>query len=250
MSNIGYCVRPKLENLGMFTVQYGKFFDTMEVKLTEELLLKAQMGMFADFCSEHGIKFLSYHLPEDALKSEEACSKSCDFMMTLRPKQVNTLVTHFYGNSFDADKLAFAISNTAKGNGLRIAIENVEFRKPLIPYLKALKEFAIQNDFLVCLDIGHLFYSALASKTNAKEVMGYLITDDWWKERVCEIHIHDYNYRRSHLNIGKGRLGTDAAKTLLQHFCDTCPIILQTTVDDLSVQGVEEAKYLRERMKI
>ena len=101
---------------------------------------------------------------------------------------------------------------------------------------------------MVCLDIGHLFYSALKSEVPLQHLIEYFAGDDWWRTNVIEFHLHDYNEERCHLNLGSGLMNWEVLRKFLKLFDDTCPIIIETTVEDLSVQGIQEVEFLKERI--
>ena len=256
MRNIGYRVRIRKEWVVEFINKYATFFNIVEVKLDGEIMQDLYASDFVDFCNMRGIKRVSFHLPKRAFKDENECARICDFMMDMKLATDAILVTHFYENSVEAENYAFAISKMAKDKALTVAVENVEIRPNLFfditnPffYMDELKSFAVANNFKVCLDIAHLFFSASNAQISQEEMLEYLKRDEWWKENVVELHLHDFNAKKCHLNIGEGLLDFDVLRELLEYFGEECPVIIETTIQDLGIQGVAEVTNLLERVK-
>ena len=255
MREIGYQIRIKREWVVEFINKYATLFNATEIKLDGGIMQKLYASDFVDFCNMRAIKRVSFHLPRRALKDAGECARVCDFMMDMKFATDAILVTHFYENSVEAEKYAFAISKVAKDKALTVAVENVEIRAdpffnitdPFF-YMDELKSFAVANNFKVCLDIPHLLFSASNAKISQEEVLAYLKRDEWWKGNVVELHLHDFNTKRCHLNIGEGILDFEVLRELLDYFDVACPIIIETTIQDLGIQGTAEVNNLLERV--
>jgi endonuclease IV len=127
-------------------------------------------------------------------------------------------------------------------NGAILTVENVEVQDVPFYYMDELQLFAMENNFKVCLDIPHLFLSVKRVGLTQRQALEYLIRDDWWKENIVELHLHDFNDKKCHLNLGEGELDFEVLKELLNYFGEECPLIVETTVQDLEIQGVSEVK--------
>lgn len=249
MRNIGYRIRIKREWVVEFVTKYATLFNALEVKLSDENMQDLYPTDFVNFCNMRGVGKVSFHLPKHCFKSESECAKICDFIMDIKPATDAVLVTHFYERSVEAENFAFAVSKVAEEKRLTVAIENVEMRGNVLDYLDALKEFAIENKFKVCLDIPHLFISAHALEISQRDIFEYLKADEWWKENIVEFHLHDFNANRCHMNIGEGLLDFEVLRELLEYFDESTPIIIETTIQDLGIQGVAEVNYFLGRTK-
>lgn len=242
MRNVGYRIRIRREWVVEFIKKYATLFNTVEVKLSDGIMQDLYPSDFVDFCNMHGIKKVSFHLPKRAFKDSDECAEVCDFIMDMRVATDTTLVTHYYDSSVEAENHAFAISKAAKDKGITVAIENVEVQDVPFYYMDELQLFAMENNFKVCLDIPHLFLSVKRVGLTQRQALEYLIRDDWWKENIVELHLHDFNDKKCHLNLGEGELDFEVLKELLNYFGEECPLIIETTVQDLEIQGVSEVK--------
>ena len=97
----------------------------------------------------------------------------------------------------------------------------------------------------VCLDLGHLLFSIFKCGENEPQILGMIANDISWINNIVEFHLHDFDSQKCHLNICKGNMNFELIAPFINTF-SSIPIILETTIEDLSVQGVTEVKFVKE----
>lgn len=248
MRKIGYRVKPQSQYLKDFIAKYVLYFDTMEIKIHDDMLHTSCVEHIIHSSYDAGIMNLSFHIPKKALYDKEHFDNTITFLNKFSPFSNNVLVTHFYPNMENDNMYIEEIISRIKPEKVILTIENVEVFEDLMTYLTCMKEFASHWNLMICLDIGHLMYSAIQCNISLQNVVRYFSEDLWWKEHVVEIHMHETNELSCHLNIGCGIIDYSIICQLFKYFNDSCPIILETTIEDLSVQGVSEVQKLREEI--
>lgn len=247
MYKIGYRIKlpADMELQKMFLSQYSTLFDTFELKITNDILCASCIENIMYSIRLFNIKNYSFHLFKDSFYNIESYSKTKHFIMQLskmKLKQNAVLVTHYMGNNLLNKDF---INELLKTNTYCFCIENIEVYDDLFEYLEELKTFVNELNCYVCLDIGHLLFSAKRCNINSNEVIEYISSDCWWKTRIKEIHLHDFNDQKCHLNIGTGELDFYDIIALIS---EKLPIILETKIKDLSKEGIEELQYTKERL--
>lgn len=249
MRKIGYRVKLFENWADEFYKQYG--FDVVEIKVNESFF------KYADFRELERLRSylknaLSFHIPKKAFYEDTDFEMTQKFIQRyLNPMDDCILVTHFmYGVPYNEKYMAkLSYSEVA----WHIALENVEMCGDLLGYLASIKLLAKKYGFKVCLDVGHLFYSAFKSNVTTRELLNFFDKDAWWRANIAEFHIHDYDEERCHLNLGSGIM---CWEDLVKLFNILIPFnnigqsfIIETTVEDITLQGVHEVFFLRERIK-
>lgn len=247
MYKIGYRIKlPKDEKMQeLFLSRYSTLFNTFELKITNDILCASSIENIVYLTNMFNIENYSFHLFKNAFYSDEVYSKTSELLMLLsrlNSKQNLILVTHCL-----EDKLLNIdlINELLKFNNYIFCIENIEVYEGLFEYLEKLKGLVERLNCYVCLDIGHLFFSATRCNEKISDVIKYISLDPWWKRKIKEIHLHDFNYQRCHLNIGTGEIDLNDIMPILN---DKVPIILETKIKDLSKDGIEEFEYTKERL--
>lgn len=248
MRNFGYRVKINPNFLTEFFAFYKKYLNSLEIKLTNDMLHAQCMEHIIEISTTYGFKHLSFHAPKKAFYTELDYNLFLLFLNSNNEFNGNIFVTHFYSDIQHNAGYITSIVKKAKNKNVKVAVENVEIESNLLGYLTQLKDFATQYNTKVCLDIGHLLYSANKCNIKTKDLICFFQNDIWWFENVIEIHIHDFSNVKCHLNIGTGIANFDDIICLLTVFEASCPIIIETTVNDLSVQGVQEIQTLKERI--
>ncbi len=103
-------------------------------------------------------------------------------------------------------------ANVCINKGIRLAVENLN---PRLTYLFQMPEDFIRlikeiDNIFICIDIGHLWISALVHKFDYFDALESIISTD----RVVSAHIHDnasvsgsnYYYNDDHGSIGSGNV--------------------------------------------
>ncbi len=248
MRNYGYRVKINPNFLTNFFAFYKEHLNSLEIKLTNDMLHASCMEHIIKISKTYDFAHLSFHAPKKAFYMEEDCKSFLLFLNSKNEFNENIFVTHFYLNiPYKVDYITSLVKK-ANERKVKLAIENVEVENGLFNYLMQLKKFAIQYNINVCIDIGHLLYSSNKCNIQNKDLILFFEKDKWWFENVIEIHMHDFNNSNCHLNIGKGITNFDDVTHLIATFETSCPIILETTVNDLSTQGVYEILTLKERI--
>ena len=248
MRNFGYRVKINPNFLTEFFTFYKKCLNSLEIKLTNDMLHAPCMEHIIRISTAYEFEHLSFHAPKKAFYTESDYNLSLLFLNSNNEFSGNIFVTHFYSDiPYKTDYITSIVKN-AKTQNVKVAVENVEVKINLFDYLTQLKNFVTQYNTKVCLDIGHLLYSANKCNIQNEELISFFQNDIWWFENVVEIHMHDFNNVECHLNIGNGITNFDDIIHLLAIFKASCPIILETTVSDLSTQGVHEILTLKERI--
>ncbi len=248
MRNIGYRVKPKSDFILEFFDFYKKSFDSMEIKLNNDMLHAPCMEHIIELATPFEFRHISFHAPKKAFYTETDFNLMCLFLNSSNVFDNNFLITHFYSDISYNQNYITTILKTAKFQKVSIAVENVEVGKDLLGYLIELKNFAINYGFKICLDVGHLLFSANKCNITNACLIDFFSKDIWWFENIVEFHIHDFNDVECHLNIGSGIANFNDVTRLLAIFKSDCPIILETTISDLSIQGIAEVKILKERI--
>lgn len=248
MRNFGYRVKINPNSLTEFFTFYKKYLNSLEIKLTNDMLYAPCMEHIIKISASYEFQHLSFHAPKKAFYMESDYNLFLLFLNSNNEFNGNILVTHFYSDIPYEKFYATSIVKKAQEKNVRVAIENVEIKNNLFTYLTQLKNFTAQYNAKICLDMGHLLYSANKCNIQSKELIDFFKNDIWWFENVIEIHMHDFNNVECHLNIGEGITNFDDITHLLAIFEASCPIILETTISDLSTQGLHEILTLKERI--
>ena len=248
MYNLGYRVKPNLDLIIDFIKRYTAYFNTMEIKITGEMLHASCMEHIIKQSKQMGIDFLSFHIPKKTFYLENEYNSTYAFLNLVNVFCGNTLVTHFYSDIEYVETYVATICRQSIEKNAKLAVENIEIEIDIFSYLNQMKSFVMQWNLDVCLDIGHLLYSANKCNVNIKDLINYFKNDNWWMEHIIEIHIHDFDNIKCHINIGNGIANFDDVKCLLMCFKPDCTIIIETTIQDLSIQGIKEVKNLKERI--
>lgn len=241
MRNIGYRIQlPSEQNLcENFIRRYSEYFNIFELKVSDNILCNSVLQNIINCTEKYDIADFSFHIFKDAFYNQESYCKTirfCECLEKVKTVSKYLLITHFISDSNDYfPKL--------KGNNYEFVLENVEIETDIIEYMIKLKQFAIKYNIKICLDLGHLLYSSQNCDIN---ILEWLLKDEWWFNNIVEFHLHDYNLEKCHLNIGTGLLKTQNIASFLQPF-KRIPIIIETKIKDLSLDGVREKKVL-ERM--
>lgn len=248
MYKIGYRIKlpAQSEMQEAFIARYSTLFDTFELKVTDDILCANSIENIISLTNSYNIPNYSFHLFKDAMYNEQSFSKTIEFLSYLSKSRLNyntALVTHYISD--DMLNISRLSSLTSLENAC-LCIENIEVFEELFEYLESLKATAILLGCNVCLDIGHLCFSAVRCNIAILQVIEYLENDYWWKSNIKEIHLHDYNSEKCHLNIGKGFLNFSYFKSFLRY---EWPIILETKINDLSKEGIEELEFTKEGLK-
>lgn len=247
MYKIGYRIKlPADENIQkIFLSRYSTLFNTFELKITNDILCASSMENIIYSTKFFNINNYSFHLFKDVFYNDEAYSKTMELLLLLSRlnyKQNLILVTHcLEDNLLNID----LINELFKFNNYTFCIENIEVYEELFEYLEKLKSLVERLNCYICLDIGHLLFSAKKCNIKPSDVIEYISLDSWWKQKIKEIHLHDFNNQKCHLNIGTGELNFQDITPILN---DNIPIILETRIKDLSKDGIEEFKYTKERL--
>lgn len=245
MYKIGYRIKlPAQKDMQeAFLARYSTLYNTFELKVNDDILCADCVESIISLTQAYNIPYYSFHLLKDVMYDEQSFAKTIEFLSYLSNCEVKSniaLVTHYISDdTLDISKL---ISLTAFENTC-LCIENIEVFECLFEYLDALKKMVILLNCNVCLDIGHLFFSAVRCNIPIMQLINFLDKDIWWKSHIREIHLHDYNSEKCHLNIGKGLLDFSYLKSFLR---ENWPIILETKINDLSKDGIIELKYTKE----
>lgn len=249
MRKIGYRLHIRPEWVVPLIENYGKHFQTLEVKATANFIKDVYVKSFVSFCEKMGVQTLTFHLT-DVFDTEKSCGATCDFLSEMEQNSSVISTTYFVGENISTEDFLHVISRTVKDNSLIFALENMPCKK-LFPYLKALKSCAMKYGFKVCIDVGTLFYSKQLSGVSYDALIEFFRNDTWWKENVVLIHFHDYNAKGCLLNLGDGQIGKNFShvKSLLESFRESCPIIFKTPVQDFSTQGIIETKAFLELLE-
>lgn len=246
--NFGYRVKINPNFLTEFFTFYQKYLSSLEIKLTNDMLYAPCMEHIIRISTVYEFEHISFHAPKKAFYMESDYNLSLLFLNSNNEFNGNIFVIHFYSDIPYKTDYITSIVEKAKSKNVKIAVENVEIESNLLCYLTQLKNFVTQYNTKVCLDIGHLLYSANKCNIQNEELISFFQNDIWWFENVVEIHMHDFNNAECHLNIGNGLINFDDIMHLLTTFEVSCPIILETTVRDLTTQGVQEILTLKERI--
>lgn len=245
MYKIGYRIKlhSQKELQEEFLARYSTLFDTFELKVTNDILCADCMENIINLTETLNIPHYSFHLFKDAMYNEQSLLKTIDLYSSIfncKRKENLVLVTHYISNDFldfSNIKLLTYLPNAY------LCLENVEVYEGLFEYLENLKCAAIRLKCEICLDFGHLFFSAQKCNISLSIIMEYLEEDIWWKMHIKEIHLHDYNSEKCHLNIGQGFLDLKLVSAFVK---DEWPIILETKISDLSTEGCLELKNTKE----
>ncbi len=248
MRNFGYRVKINPNSLTEFFTFYKKYLNSLEIKLTDDMLHTPCVEHIIKISTSYEFQHLSFHAPKKALYMEADYNLFLLFLNSNNEFNGNIFVTHFYSDIPYKKLYTTSIVKKAKEKNVRVAVENVEIENDLFAYLTQFKNFTTQYNTKVCLDIGHLLYSANKCNIQIEELINFFKNDIWWFENVIEIHMHDFNDVKCHLNIGEGITNFNDITHLLAIFETSCPIILETTIGDLSTQGVYEILTLKERI--
>ena len=249
MRKIGYRVKPQTQYLKDFVAKYALFFDTMEIKVHNDMLHTPCVEHIIHSFYDAGIENLSFHIPKKALYDKEHYNNTITFLDKFSPFCNNVLVTHLYPNMEYDGIFIKGIIGRIESEKVVLAIENVEVYENLMSYLTCIKEFVSHWNLMVCLDVGHFLYSVIKCNMSLQSVVKFFNEDVWWKEHVVEIHMHETNESQCHLNIGCGIIDYSTICQLFKCFRDSCPVILETTIEDLSIQGVKEVQKLRKELE-
>lgn len=246
MRKMGYRLYVRPEWVVPLIENYGKHFQTLEVKATANFIKDVYVQSFVDFCEKMGIQTLIFHLT-DVFDTEKSCGATCDFLSEMEQNSSAISTAYFVGETLSTEDFLHVISRTVKDNSLIFALENMPCKK-LFPYLKTLKSCAIKYGFKICIDVANLFYSKQRSGVSYESLIGFFKNDTWWRENVVLIHFHDYNAKGCFLNFGDGYIGknSEQLKSLLKCFNEDCPIVLKTPVQDFTTQGIVETKAFLE----
>lgn len=248
MRDYGYRVKISPNFLTDFFAFYKKHLNSLEIKLTNDMLHTSCMEHIIEASRAYEFAHLSFHAPKKAFYMEEDYNLFLYLLNSNNEFNKNIFVTHFYLNiPYKIDYITSLVKK-ADDKKVKIAVENVEMEDGLFNYLTQLKKFATQYNTKVCIDVGHLLYSSNKCNIQNRDLILFFEKDKWWFENIIEIHMHDFNNINCHLNIGNGITNFDDVTHLLATFKKSCPIILETTVNDLSTQGVYEILTLKERI--
>lgn len=246
--NFGYRVKLNAMHMHAFVEKYATYFETLEIKVNEETVYKIGMNNMLQTLSLTGIDCYSFHLPKKTFYSLTDFNITTDALNDIWGNRKIKLVTHFYDAcEVKREYVNCVLNETLRRNNI-LLIENVETVENLFEYLNSLKSFARHHNIQVCLDIGHLMYSAYKCQINPEDVFSFFCYDVWWVENVTEIHIHDFISEMCHLNIGSGIMNYSVVKSLIKLLKNAHTIILETSVDDLSIQGIKEVNELKGRL--
>lgn len=246
MRNIGYRIRlpTELNEQKEFISRYSCYFNTFEVKVKDNIICKSCINNIVMLAKKYLITVPSFHIIKDALYNQISLEKSKIFIKNLKEVESDlpiVLVTHYLPKKVYNSEFSKEINNS----NFILALENIEVNEDILDYLDGLKYTATILGAKVCLDIGHLLFSIYKCKENETQILGKIANDTWWKENVVEIHLHDFDLQGCHLNIGKGNIDFRLIAPFINIFPDVS-IILETTIDDLSVQGIAEVEMLIE----
>lgn len=248
MRNIGYRIRlpTKLNEQEEFISRYSCYFNTFEVKVKDNIICTSCIKNIVMLTKRYLITVPSFHIIKDALYNQISLEKSKIFIKALKEIESDLpifLVTHYLPKKVYNSELSKEINNS----NFILALENIEVNEDILDYLDGLKCTAAILGAKVCLDIGHLLFSISKCKENETQILGKIANDTWWKENVVEIHLHDFDLQGCHLNIGKGNIDFRLIAPFINLFPNVS-IILETTIDDLSVQGIAEVETLIEEL--
>ncbi len=246
MRNIGYRIRlpTELKKQCEFISRYAYYFDTFEVKVKDNINYTSCIENIVMLAKNYLITVPSFHLVKDMLYNQVSMEKSKVFVSNLRKLAKDMpiiLVTHYIPEKEYSRVLSENINNT----NFTLAIENIEVTENLSKYLDDLKKSAMDLNAKVCLDLGHLLFSIFKCGENEPQILGMIANDIWWINNIVEFHLHDFDSQKCHLNIGKGNMNFELIAPFINTF-SSIPIILETTIEDLSVQGVTEVKFVKE----
>lgn len=248
MRDIGYRIRlpSELTEQEEFISRYSRYFNTFEVKVKDNITSTSCMHNIMALTRNYLATPPSFHIIKDALYNHQSFEKSKIFFQALREAENDLpiiLVTHYLPKKMYYSELPKHVGDS----NYILALENIEVDEDISDYLYDLKCATMTLDAKVCLDLGHLLYSIFKCGENEAHVLEKISNDVWWRENIVEFHLHDFNSQGCHLNIGRGNINLRLIASFINIFPDA-RIIFETTIDDLSVQGVVEVKMLKEEL--
>ncbi len=248
MRDMGYRIRlpSELTEQEEFISRYSNYFNTFEVKVKDNITSASCVQNIMTLAKKYLVTIPSFHIIKDALYNQQSLEKSKIFFQALEKAESDlpiVLVTHYIPKKEYNSELPKQIGNS----NFILALENIEVDEDVLDYLDGLKYAATTLGAKICLDIGHLLYSVSKCEENETYILGKIANDVWWKENIVEFHLHDFDSQGCHLNIGRGNINLRLIASFINIF-PNARIIFETTIDDLSVQGVAEVKMFEEEL--
>lgn len=224
--------------------EYYKRFKTCEIKVKGPIPIST-VKWYLEKINEISEGKFSVHLPKNMLKdeNEEELSKWVfQILKQIEPKKEVMLVTHMPVNFKEKDIAKLEEISKQLPNNCYLLLENIEtsdnckYFKKIDEVMKKLKQKKIKNIF-ICLDIGHLLYSANLEGKKQKIALNMLEANKNVIKNIKEIHIHDFNYKQAHLNLNNGMLELENVAKFLEENNIKSKIIIES-----NIEGFENAE--------
>lgn len=228
---IGY--RYKFKNMSEdeikeFLNMYFTYFSCIEIKVTT-----AFNNSVIDLLKNYKNNAISFHLPKLFLEGEDekVYDSTIDYLMNCFTD--SNFVTHFSLKSREERIKKYHIC----------LLEN-EVCFNLDEYFYSLDRFASDNNIGICLDIGHLMFSANNIGISQEDVIKKITSYKYLINNIHEFHIHDFNDEKDHLQIGQGKLNISLLSELFS--LNDSGIIVESNVNDPKIDGLRQIRLLKE----
>lgn len=252
-TRIGFRVKLKKLNydeLEKFIKQYAVLCKRYEIKVTDDIINEENITNIIQLSYKYLRNNFSLHLPKRILEDEGELKKCIVLFKLLQDTHYEgKLVTHI-SNDFDLEDyrdILTTISNIIPANCTllleNIVEENIEYLNKIDKLLYNLKIDNVDN-IKFCLDIGHLFFSCYKIGIEQDKILQELKKCKNILLNIKEIHLHDFDDRTDHLNIGKGMLDfTEISNFILKNKIN-CPVIIESTIENPNNDGCAQVKIV------
>lgn len=252
-TRIGFRIKLKKFNydeLEQFIKQYAVLFKRYEIKVTDDIINEENITNIIQLSYKYLRNNFSLHLPKRMLKDEMELKKCIVLFKLLQDVHYEgNLVTHI-SNDFDLEgyrNFLVTISNVIPVNCTLLLentiVENIEYLNKIDKLLYILNINNVEN-IKFCLDIGHLFFGCCKMGIEQDKILEELKKYKNILFNIKEIHLHDFNDRTDHLNIGKGMLDLIKITNFIAKNKIKCPVIIESTIENSNSDGRDQIKIV------
>lgn len=258
--SIGFRLKMSKDVEEQFLKEYLEYyyarFTTCEFKIKEKDIIEKDFVKklyFYEFITDSEF---SIHLPKNILTNSnelKTCYKVFYALKGIELKKEKKLITHIPENIDNVVIENLKIVSIALPNNSVLLLENVENNsfteelEKINKILQILEKFQIKNIFL-CLDLGHLLSSASVEGLKQKDIFRKLENNKKVMKNIKEIHIHDFDEEKDHLNLFTGLLDQKAICEFINTNQLIVPIIIETNTYSIE-EAMAEKKQLEEGLK-
>jgi hypothetical protein len=264
-SKIGFRVKLKInsdaniKDLTQIFQNYYNNFEILELKLNKNLVKYKQLKNIIEICENECNGEISLHLPSDYIYKKLSFDDYNDLNKTLNSINFNKdarLITHLPSN-INMDELVKYIKkvNCTLPDNTTLLLENPDECGNTVEYIKKMNELFYKllqlenNRTYLCMDFGHLFYSALKQGINFEKIFNILENCSSVIESIREIHMHDFNFDKDHIQLGLGLIELKNILNFIRNKNINVPIIIEVTLNNIFVDGKKQIEIIKQNYK-